>query len=285
MQSSRKNDGSRSAALVSPADHGRSYRKTTAEIQSISVSIWKIIRENFYFRADPLKWYESTGQLKRGQRMDTRAPAAHHIPAGKRDPEARQRRLLQAATKEFAAKGLEGARVDKIAKQAGVNKQLVYHYFGNKEGLYLRVLEETYAAMTEAKKSLNLRELSPPEAVERLVDFTFEFYVNNRDFVALLNDENIHEARHLRQSMKIHAMYSGLLGMIEDMLRRGERDGSLRPGLDTVQFYITLSGMCYFYFANVNTLSVVFDRDLTTEEAVKTRRQHIIDTVMASVRP
>ena len=109
--------------------------------------------------------------------MDTRSTAVQQIPAGKRDPAARQRRLLLAARKEFAAKGLEGARVDEIARQASVNKQLVYHYFGNKEGLYLRVLEDTYAAMIEAKESLKLGELSPPDAVCSLVDFTFDFFM------------------------------------------------------------------------------------------------------------
>lgn len=217
--------------------------------------------------------------------MDSSAASAQQIPAGKRDPAARQRRLLLAARKEFAAKGLEGARVDEIARRASVNKQLVYHYFGNKEGLYLRVLEETYAAMIEAKESLKLGELSPPDAVERLVDFTFDFYVNNRDFVKLLNDENIHEARHIRGSRKINAMYSGLVEMIDDVLRRGERDGSLRAGIDTVQFYITLSGMCYFYITNIHTLSVVFDRDLSSDAALERRRQHIIDTITTSVRP
>ncbi|MCG8510590.1 MAG: TetR family transcriptional regulator [Rhodospirillales bacterium] len=217
--------------------------------------------------------------------MDPRSTSAQQIPAGKRDPAARQRRLLLAAREEFAAKGLEGARVDEIARRASVNKQLVYHYFGNKEGLYLRVLEETYAAMIKAKESLNLGELSAPDAVERLVDFTFDFYVNNRDFVKLLNDENIHEARHIKGSKKINAMYSGLVGMLDDVLRRGEKDGSLRAGIDTVQFYITLSGMCYFYITNIHTLSVVFDRDLSSDEALEKRRRHIIDTIMTSVRP
>ena len=63
-----------------------------------------------------------------------------------------------------------------------------------------------------------------------------------------------------------------------------EKDGSLRAGIDTVQFYITLSGMCYFYITNIHTLSVVFDRDLSTDEALEKRRRHIIDTIMTSVR-
>ncbi len=217
--------------------------------------------------------------------MDSKATRAHRIPVGKRDPEARQRRLLQAAQEEFTARGLEGARVDEIAHRAGVNKQLVYHYFGNKDGLYLKVLEHTYEAMIQAKTSLKLAELPPFQAIERLVAFTYDYMAEHREFVALLNDENIHHARHISQSETVYPKHAKMIGMLGDILHHGEKDGSLRPGIDPVQFYITLSGMCYFYFANIHTLSVVFGRDLATEDALAVRRQHIIDTVMASVRP
>jgi len=204
---------------------------------------------------------------------------------GKRDPETRRRWLIDAARREFMAKGLEGARVDEIARRAGVNKQLVYHYFGSKEALYLHVLETTYEAMIEAKSSLALDKLAPPAAIERLVGFTFDYMATHPEFVALLNDENVHTARHLGRSKRVPPMHRRLIAMIDAVMRRGEKDGSLRPGIDTVQFYITLSGMCYFTFTNMHTLSVVFGRDLSTPTALATRRAHIIEMMTASVRP
>ena len=206
-------------------------------------------------------------------------------PARKRDPEARRRRLEEAAREEFSAKGLEGARVDEIARRAGVNKQLVYHYFGNKDGLYLHIREQTYEAMVNAKVSLNLRDIPPFEAIETLVGFTFDYIAENRDFIALLNDENIHQGRHIKKSQQVHPTHAEMIRILDDILRRGEKDGSIRQGIDTTQFYITLSGMCYFYFANIHTLSVVFGRDLASAEALAVRRTHIIETILASVRP
>ncbi|MBL6929619.1 MAG: TetR family transcriptional regulator [Rhodospirillales bacterium] len=203
----------------------------------------------------------------------------------KRDPEARRRRLEDAAREEFSARGLEGARVDEIARRAGVNKQLVYHYFGNKDGLYLRILEQTYEAMVKAKVSLQLQDIPPFEAIEKLVGFTFDYIADHRDFIALINDENIHKGRHIRKSQHVHPTHSEMMRILDDILRAGEKDGSIREGIDTIQFYITLSGMCYFYFANIHTLSVVFGRDLASAEALAVRRTHIIDTVLASIRP
>src|SRR5438067_8310551 len=59
---------------------------------------------------------------------------------GTRNPERTQQRILQAAFKEFAAKGFAGARVDSIARRASINKRMLYHYFGDKEALFREVL-------------------------------------------------------------------------------------------------------------------------------------------------
>jgi len=58
-----------------------------------------------------------------------------------RDAERTQQAIIAAAEEEFAAKGLAGARVDTIAEQSGVNKRMLYYYFGSKENLYVAVLE------------------------------------------------------------------------------------------------------------------------------------------------
>ena len=62
-----------------------------------------------------------------------------------RNPERTQERILQAAFKEFAAKGFAGARVDGIARRAAINKRMLYHYFGDKEGLFREVLRRKMA--------------------------------------------------------------------------------------------------------------------------------------------
>src|SRR5438045_880662 len=62
-----------------------------------------------------------------------------------RNPERTQERILKAAFKEFAGKGFAGARVDQIARRAGINKRMLYHYFGDKEGLFREVLRRKIA--------------------------------------------------------------------------------------------------------------------------------------------
>ena len=64
--------------------------------------------------------------------------------------------ILEAATREFAENGMGGARVDAIAERAGTNKRMLYHYFGDKEQLYLRVLEEAYVGIRTAERALHI---------------------------------------------------------------------------------------------------------------------------------
>ncbi|MBA3477463.1 MAG: TetR family transcriptional regulator, partial [Lautropia sp.] len=120
-----------------------------------------------------------------------------------RDPEATREAILTAATDEFAAFGLGGARVDRIAERAGINKRMLYYYFGQKEDLFLAVLERSYEKIRGEEQNLNLTQVEPTEAIRRLIAFTWNYYIENPSFLILLNSENLHRARHLKKSAKV----------------------------------------------------------------------------------
>ncbi len=202
----------------------------------------------------------------------------------RRDPEGSRRRLLDAARHVFSKRGLEGARVDEIAALSGVNKQLVYYHFGNKKELYLAVLEETYTKIRAEERQLDLAHLPPVEAMEQLVSFTFDYFTKNPDFVPLITDENLHEARHLRRSKIIQAEHSPLVEIIEETMKRGEKSGVFRSGIDPVQLYISVAGLGFFYYSNNHTLSVIFGRNLGAKPAIATRRKHVVEFVMGALR-
>lgn len=200
-----------------------------------------------------------------------------------RDAERTQQEILAAAMGEFADHGLGGARIDAIAERAGINKRLIYYYFGNKEGLFLAVLEQTYADIRAAEGALHLELADPAEAVRRLVAFTWNHYLAHPEFLTLLNSENLHRARHLQQSQRIREMNSPLIQTLGDVLERGRRDGLFRGGVDPVQLYISIAGLAYFYLSNNHTLSTIFGRDLMLPKALSERLSHITEVVMGYV--
>jgi AcrR family transcriptional regulator len=211
------------------------------------------------------------------------ANSAEVVELRTRDADRTQQEILAAAMAEFADRGLGGARIDGIAERAGVNKRLIYYYFGNKEGLFLAVLEQTYADIREAERALHLEMADPADAVRRLVAFTWNHYLEHPEFLTLLNSENLHRARHLQQSERIREMNSPLIQTLADVLERGRRDGIFRGGVDPVQLYISIAGLAYFYLSNNHTLSTIFGRDLMSPKALSERLSHITEVVMGYV--
>jgi TetR/AcrR family transcriptional regulator len=212
------------------------------------------------------------------------APAKPKEPQ-RRDPEGTRRRLLAAARHEFANKGLGGARVGAIAARAKLNKQLVYHYFGSKEGLYVAVLEEAYAAFRARDLVLPTRKLEPDEAVTQLAGLLFESFRDLQEEVALIADENIHKARHVRASPRIKQLHQPLILMMEDIVARGERQGVFRKGIDPIRLFILLLSLSNVYNSNNHTLSAVFDRDLSDPHEQKAWRAFIMEFAVNALRP
>jgi TetR/AcrR family transcriptional regulator len=203
----------------------------------------------------------------------------------RRDPVATRRKLLVAARREFAQNGLAGARVDEIAARAGVNKQLVYHYFGDKDALYLAVLEWVYEEIRTQERKLNLEGLPPERAIKKLIESSFDHLAAHPDFIVLLNDENRGGARHVRGSRKLEAMHSPLVSIVSHILADGVRSGIFRKGINAVHLYISIAGLSYFFFSNTPTLSAIFGKDLSSPSERRTRRKHVVDLVMQSLRP
>ena len=213
-------------------------------------------------------------------RTGTRARRAPPL----RDPDRTRAGILAAATDEFAAHGLGGARVDRIATRAGSNKRMLYYYFGDKEALYLAVLEAAYERIRSEEQKLKLTDRSPEDGVRELCAFTWRYFVAHPEFMSLLNTENLNRAKYLKRSRKVRAMHSPLVTALSEVLERGARDGVFRSGVDAVQLYISIAALGYFYLGNRHTLSTIFGRDLLSPRARSERLAHIGDLVVTWLR-
>jgi TetR/AcrR family transcriptional regulator len=208
-----------------------------------------------------------------------------HSAPRKRRPAATRRRILGAAVAEFSAKGLAGGRVDEIARRAGVSKRMLYHYFGNKDALWLAALEETYDEIRGAEAQLDIAHLSPIEGIRRLVEFSVRYCQDHPEFVSLLIGENLNRARHLRRSKKVRDLHVALLGTIADLLKRGVQARVFRAGIDPAELYIAIAALGFFYFANIHTLSVIFGRDLNLPRTRRRHRDYAVEIVLRFLQP
>ncbi len=202
-----------------------------------------------------------------------------------RDPVRAQREILAAARAEFAAYGLAGARVDRIATEAGLNKRMLYYYFRHKEGLFTAVLEQVYAELSALAETLDVEEGEPAARLAQFVEMVFDHYARHPDSITLLNSENLHGGRHLAQSPRLQDLSPVFRQRLARLIERGVADGSFRPGIDEVSLYLSIVGQIYFAQSNAATLSLFFSRDLTKPSSRDAWRRHVRAMILAGVRP
>ena len=207
--------------------------------------------------------------------------ATEEKPKQKRDPVRTKARILSAATQEFSRHGLGGARVERITKRAGANKRMLYYYFGGKELLFVAVLEKAYEDFGNAQLELHLDAFGPIESMRRLMAFLWDYFLDNPEFIRLLNSENLHQAKHLKRSTRVHELASHILAILGGVVRRGQAEGVFRPDVDINQLYITVTGVGYFYLSNRYTLSTLLSMDMLTPEARAARLAHITEVVVS----
>jgi AcrR family transcriptional regulator len=205
--------------------------------------------------------------------------------SGPRDPERTSASILAAAVAEFTEKGYAGARIDAIAERSGANKRMIYHYFGDKDGLYMAVLESAYVGIRSAEAELHLADLEPVEAIERLVGFTWDYFIAHPEFLSILSTENLHRAKFLKKSKRILQLHSPLVSMISDVLKRGAERGVFRSDADPVYVYVSIASLGIFYLSNRWTLSTIFTRDLTAQPEIRAWGRHIAAVILGYLRP
>jgi len=180
-------------------------------------------------------------------------------PKRSRDAVASKKRILDSALIEFSTNGYAGARVDEIAKRAGVSKPLIYEYFGDKNAVYAAALREAYVQIRAGENMLDLEGLSPEKAIEALVIFTLEHYRKNPWFISMLNTENLRGGSTIRKVQDASEIQSTLFQKLGTILENGHRAGIFRPDVEPVDLYIFIASLCYFPISNIHTLRAVFE--------------------------
>jgi AcrR family transcriptional regulator len=216
--------------------------------------------------------------------VTTRSRAKGAARARTNNPERTMADILEVATREFAEKGLSGARIDAIAEAMRTSKRMIYYYFGSKEGLYLAVLEEAYRRMRAMEAEAHLDDLPPEDALRKLVGHTLDYQWGHPEFARLVQGENLHRAQYLAQSKTIRKLNVPAIEGLRRVLDRGQRDGVFRAAIDPVDLHMSISALAVFHVSNRHTFALIFQRDLESPAALIARRDSIIEMIVRFVR-
>ncbi|NKB52778.1 MAG: TetR family transcriptional regulator [Rhizobiaceae bacterium] len=201
----------------------------------------------------------------------------------KRDPVATKERILRAGLAEFGSKGYGGARIASIVKKARCNTRMLYHYFGGKKELYLACLERVYSKIRQEEQNLDLLDMDPIDALQTLVQFTFDHMRNNPDFVHIAGVENTQKGKFLKRLPPVSNAAHDLIETIDEILKRGVKAGVMKGGVDAFQLYVSILALSYLHLSNRYTLSVSYGRDIEEEAWLDERKLHVRDLILSHV--
>ena len=213
-----------------------------------------------------MSYRDPTPEAANGKRTASR------VRRPRRTAEQSREQIMRAATTEFAAHGLAGARISRIVKKAGTNPRMIYEHFGSKSALYVATLESTLSKLRADELTLDVEHLDPLEGLLKLFDFMNGHFERHGDLVSLLRTENVMKARYMKKSSRIHEMSSPVVSMTERLLSRGVAEGKLAADIDPLRLYVMIGALSQFHLTNVHTLSSMFASDLSKPEWRAKRR-------------
>jgi TetR/AcrR family transcriptional regulator len=187
-------------------------------------------------------------------------------------------RILEAALSEFALHGLAGARTERIATAAGVNKALLYYHFDSKEKLYVAALEMIASKVRDSTLSVFLREGSPGERVLRSALSHFDRIMSQQEFQSLMQQEMIrlHKGESGVMPILVKRVFEPVLIMYRSMVGEGIESGELIEA-DWLQIQLATLGANVFYFLSAPIWRLVTGDDPLAVEALATRRKFIVE--------
>jgi AcrR family transcriptional regulator len=199
----------------------------------------------------------------------------------RRDPARTQTEILDVATSEFAASGYSGARVDEIADRTRTTKRMIYYYFGDKEGLFVAVLQRAYARIRALEQKVDVDHLDPEAAIRCVAELTFDHHEAHPDFIRLVSIENIHRAEHMAKLDDFVALNSPAIAVLDGILERGYAEGTFRRRIDPVDLHMMISAFCLFRVANRHTFGTIFGRDMLDPQLRDRYRRMVADMVVS----
>ena len=191
----------------------------------------------------------------RSEKLDSGRTAA-------RDPQRTQERILAAALKEFSAKGFSGARVDAIAHRAAINKRMLYHYFGDKEGLFREVLRRKIAQ----RQAWNA---ATPEQPAEYLPLLFDLACQDADWIRLLEWEALRRGE--KPVIDEPERRAAALRSVE-RIRRLQASGHLSGGFDPRHVLLAMIGLTMYPVAFPQVTRLITGREVSDAVFQKERR-------------
>lgn len=214
------------------------------------------------------------------------SPARIGKSGSRGEPEKTRAAILKAALEEFAHEGVAGARIDEIARSAGVNKALLYYYFKDKNGLHAAVLEQVFTGLYSLVNAvLDRQDLAPREKLLLYTQTHFDYIASSPWYPRLVQREFMRTGYSPASPLGRILERDGrrVFDKMRGLIAAGSKSGEFRAGIDPGQTLTSILGTIVFYFISIPAQQLMSPRDPFTRERIAERRAAVLDFVSAAV--
>ncbi|MFA5496193.1 MAG: TetR/AcrR family transcriptional regulator [Porticoccaceae bacterium] len=194
-------------------------------------------------------------------------------------------RILLAARNEFCRAGLAGAKLDLIALEAGVSKQLIHHYFRTKAELYIAILDDISASAMEELANLDYENHDPIEALRLFLLGVFDLFVRWPFLAGLFNDQSLYGGQHIPECRELVALSPKLMSRLEEVLDRGQEAGDFRTDIDAQEAFAASLMVVIGCFTNGKILSSLVAVDFSVKHNVEHWRDFSVRFAVDALQP
>jgi TetR/AcrR family transcriptional regulator len=199
-------------------------------------------------------------------------------------PAASRAAILRAAAEEFAEHGIAGARTEAIAREARVNKALLYYYFKDKETLYGAVLDNAFSGLKASVFRVLDSDSPPREKIMTYVGTYFDFIASNQVYPKLMQREMMRaregHSPHIEKLVKNY--FQPIYARVGELLRKGMAEGEFRK-IDPAHFIPSMVAMIIFYFSSAPLMQKIVRFNPLAPERIAERRAAVLDFISAAL--
>lgn len=190
-------------------------------------------------------------------------------------------RILDAAYEVFGERGLELATMDGVAERARLSKQLIYHYFGNKERLYVEVLNEHLRKSHLPVLAFDFTALEPLQALRKLFELAYDQNLHHAGTFAI--DQLSTNSKFDLSDSLFERYGERVTALVEGILARGRTDGSMRPDADPQLVHALIWVLNVGFLSSRHLLSRYMAADLGSPAAAAAWRMLSVEAILAAV--
>jgi TetR/AcrR family transcriptional regulator len=228
---------------------------------------------------------KASGTVVRSRRSKSHSSGGRASPRlGTRGrPEESRAAILKAAVGEFAEHGIAGARTDAIAREARVNKALLYYYFKDKDALYEAVLDHVFSGLRARVMPVLESKLPPREKMLRYLGTYFDYIAANPRFPRVVQGEWVRSGAGTARMQRISKEYfRPIFEKLAGVLRDGIAAGEFRA-VNPMDFLPSVAAVIVFYFTSAPLMKMLLKVDPLSEERIRQRRAFVLDFISAAL--